>query len=125
MILEKKPFENIVKKGENGGNQHFFSFSHNVFYHFHNNFQFLAYIYFVVCICFEFGPVQNFAVWERVKSIEFSMELSGYHSVFVAFVKDNATMSSVQYFRKKLYIVVCAKAKEVNCINPFPRNDTF
>ena len=44
-----------------------FSFSHNVFYHFQNKFQFLDSIYFVVCICFEFGPVQNFVVWERVK----------------------------------------------------------
>ena len=42
-----------------------FSFSHNVFYHFQNKLQFLGYIYFVVCICFESGPVQNFVVWER------------------------------------------------------------
>ena len=26
MILRKEPFENIVKKGENGGNQHFLLF---------------------------------------------------------------------------------------------------
>ena len=38
MSQKKKPFENIDKKGENAGNQHFlmlvtniFSFSHNVF----------------------------------------------------------------------------------------------
>ena len=28
----KKPFDNIVGKGENAGNQHFLPFSHNVFY---------------------------------------------------------------------------------------------
>ena len=27
MTLEKQPFENILGKGENAGNQHFFSFS--------------------------------------------------------------------------------------------------
>ena len=29
--LYKRPFENIVKKEENVGNQHFFLFPHNVF----------------------------------------------------------------------------------------------
>ena len=41
----------------------FSPFPHNVFYHFQNRFQFLGYNYFVVCKCFEFGPVQNVVVW--------------------------------------------------------------
>ena len=32
-----------------------FSFSHNVFYPFQNNFQFLSQFYFAVCNCFQFG----------------------------------------------------------------------
>ena len=61
--LYKKSFKNIVGKGENAGNQHFFSFSHNVFYPFQNKFQVFSHIYFVVCRCFQFGLVYNFAVW--------------------------------------------------------------
>ena len=34
-----------------------FSFSHNVFYPSLNKFQFFSYIYFVVCKCFQFGPI--------------------------------------------------------------------
>ena len=62
MSLQKMAFENIVGKGENALTS-IFSFSHNVFYHFQNKFQFLGHIYFVVCKCFEFGPVLNFVVW--------------------------------------------------------------
>ena len=40
---KNKAVENIVRKGENAGNQHFF---HNFFY--------LSHGYFVVCKCFEF-----------------------------------------------------------------------
>ena len=40
-----------------------FFFSHNVFYQSQKEFLFLSYIYFVVCKCFQFGPVQNFVVW--------------------------------------------------------------
>ena len=32
--LRKTPFENIVRKGENPGNQHFLLFPHNVLYPF-------------------------------------------------------------------------------------------
>ena len=42
MTLSKKPFENIVGKGENTG------------YQSQKEFLFLSYIYFVVCKCFEF-----------------------------------------------------------------------
>ena len=45
---KKKPFENIVGKAENAGNQHF-SFSHNVLYQPQNEYLFLSCIYFVVC----------------------------------------------------------------------------
>ena len=54
--LKKKPFENIVGKGENAGNQHY-SFSHIVFYSSHSKFQSLIYIQIVVCKCFQFGQV--------------------------------------------------------------------
>ena len=47
-----------------------FSISHNVFHPFQNKYQFLWYICCVICKYFEFGQVQNFAVWERVKSLE-------------------------------------------------------
>ena len=40
-----------------------FSFSHNVFYPSQNKLQLFNYIYFVVCKCFQFGPVQFFVVW--------------------------------------------------------------
>ena len=39
-----------------------FSFSKNVFYPFQNKFQCLSHIKLVVCKCFEFGLVYNFAV---------------------------------------------------------------
>ena len=54
-----------------------FSFSHNVFYPPINSFRFFTYIYFIVCKCFEFGRVQNFVVWYRVKRlISFSCIIS-------------------------------------------------
>ena len=52
MTLRKKAFENIVGKGENVGNQ--------------LKFQFLGYIYCVVCKYFQFGRVLKFVVWYRV-----------------------------------------------------------
>ena len=57
--VRKKPFENIVGKGENAG----FSFSHNVFYPLQNKFKFFSHIYFVICKCFQFGLSLNFVVW--------------------------------------------------------------
>ena len=35
---------------------------------------------------------------------------------FVAFVEDNATMSSIQYLENKSYVEFCAKPKKVNPI---------
>ena len=54
--LYKKPFENIVGKEENAGNQHFLLFPQR-FLPFKNKFQLFSHIYFVVCKCFQFGPV--------------------------------------------------------------------
>ena len=52
--LKKKAFENVVGKGETADNQHFLIFPQF----------FLPYVretirnrYFVICKCFEFGPV--------------------------------------------------------------------
>ena len=42
--LEKKPFENIVGKGENACNKHFLLFFHNVFYPISNTNYYLNYI---------------------------------------------------------------------------------
>ena len=52
---EKKPFKNIVGKGENACCQYFLLFSH--LNSFHVKFQFSSLIYFVVCQCLKFGPV--------------------------------------------------------------------
>ena len=52
--LGKTPFENIVGKGENAGNQHFLLFP-RCFLPFPNRNS--IHIYFVVCKCFQFGPV--------------------------------------------------------------------
>ena len=68
--LRKKPFESIMGKGEYTGHQHFllfprcflFSFSHYVFCPIRNiNHDFIN-IQFVICKCFEFGPVQKIVV---------------------------------------------------------------
>ena len=56
MTLKKKALENIVGKGKMVVNC-IFSFAHNVFYLSQDKFKFLSHIYFVVCICFQFGPV--------------------------------------------------------------------
>ena len=52
--LKKKAFENIVGKGENAGDQHFLLFP-QCFLPVPK--QILSLIYFVVCKCFQFGPV--------------------------------------------------------------------
>ena len=59
--LKKKPFENIVGKGENSSNQHFLNFP-QCFLPIQNEYLLLIYIYFVLCKCFEFGTVLEF-VW--------------------------------------------------------------
>ena len=47
---------NIVRKGENAGNQQFL-ISQIFFYTSKREFLFLSYIYLVVCKCFQYGPV--------------------------------------------------------------------
>ena len=54
--LKQKPFENIWKNVKMLVTS-ILSFSHNVFYPSQNKALFLIYIYFVICNCFEFGPV--------------------------------------------------------------------
>ena len=54
--LRKKPFENIVGKGENAGNQHFLLFP-QCFLTFPEQFSVFGHIHFVVCKCLEFGLV--------------------------------------------------------------------
>ena len=54
--LGKKPFEYIIGKEENAGNQHFLLFP-PCFYLSKYNFQFFSHIYFVNCKFFHFGPV--------------------------------------------------------------------
>ena len=64
----KKPFENIVGKGEIACTSNF-SFSHNVFYSIKDINYHFCYIQFVVCKCFQFGLVQNFVMWEWVNGM--------------------------------------------------------
>ena len=54
--------EKIVGKGENAGYQHFLLFL-QCFLPSHKQISIMSYIYFLVCICFQFGPVQNFVLW--------------------------------------------------------------
>ena len=59
MTQPVKPFENIVGKGENAGNQHFLLFP-LVFYPLQNKFQIFCNISLVVCTWFQFGPIEKF-----------------------------------------------------------------
>ena len=62
MTLKKKTFENVVGKGENAGYQAFSFFPTMFSNHPEKNFMFFSYIYFVICECFQFWPVQKFAI---------------------------------------------------------------
>ena len=57
--LRRMPLVKIVGKGENAGNQHFLFFPHNVFYPVKNRNHYFSNISFVICKCFEFGPVEK------------------------------------------------------------------
>ena len=61
-IFTKKPFENIAKKGENAGNQHFLLFEQR-FLLFRRQ-KYFSGIYFIICL--QLGQVQNCIVCERV-----------------------------------------------------------
>ena len=65
---KKKPFENIVGKGENAGFQHLLLFP-QCFLPIPKNFLFLSNIY-VVCKCFQSGPVSEFVVWYTVNPFQ-------------------------------------------------------
>ena len=56
---EKEAFRKHYGKGENAGNQHFLLFPQCFLpiYPSQKQFLFLSYVYFVVCKCFQFGPV--------------------------------------------------------------------
>ena len=54
-------------KGENAGNQHFLPFPQCFRLNEEEKDTVLA-TYAFVCKCFQYGPVQNFVIWERVKS---------------------------------------------------------
>ena len=76
--MKKKPIENIVGKGENAGGQYFL-LSHNVFYPSEINFHIFSHICFVVCQCFQFGPIEKFVMWKQqilfsFKQIEFAVD---------------------------------------------------
>ena len=68
MTLRMEALENIVRKGENAGNQHFLLFPHSVFYSIKGRNHHYSNSSFVVCKCFQFAPVQRFVVWKRVKT---------------------------------------------------------
>ena len=61
MILKNKPFENIMGKGENAGNQHFLLFPSQ------NNFQFFSHIY-----C---RRLQMLSIWTGLKYCRFVKSL--------------------------------------------------
>ena len=67
--LEKEAFWKHCGKRRKfySGNQHFLLFSHHVFYSSQNKFKFFSHIYFIICKCFQFSPVQKFVTWWRVK----------------------------------------------------------
>ena len=55
-------FENFVKKGENAGTQQFLFFSQCFLPPKTQNAKCVSHVYFVVCKCFQFGPVQHLVV---------------------------------------------------------------
>ena len=61
-VLYKKPFENIMGKGENAGNQHFLLFP-QYFLPYQKQNHYFRNILFVICKCFEFCQVQNIFVY--------------------------------------------------------------
>ena len=110
MTLKRKPFENIVTS--------IFSFSHNVFYSSQNKFQFFCDIYFVICKCFQFGPVWKFVTCLRVNRFLHSENLVGER-------RENAGyqhgFSKGSPFLKMFSTCMTL----VFHFNPSPHNDTF
>ena len=67
MTLRKRPFENIVGKGDNVGNQDFRIFP-KCFLSYQRQNHHLSDIYVVVCDTF--AHMQNFVVWERINDLQ-------------------------------------------------------
>ena len=67
-------------KGENAG---IFSFFRNVFYPIIDRNDLFSKNRIVVCKCFQFGLVQKFVVWERVKVISAFLVISSFLSMEV------------------------------------------
>ena len=111
----KQAFENVMGKGENASNRHFLHCL-QCFLPFQNKCQSFGYIYFVICKFFEFGQVQNVAIWERVNNLckFFFYELASHTiscHVWVLFFKSfaspcklDANKASCSFF---IYARVC------------------
>ena len=65
MTLEKVAFWKHCRKRRKCWSPAFSPFS-TMFLLFPHFFQFLSYIFSVVCKCFQFGQVQNFVIWQRI-----------------------------------------------------------
>ena len=61
-------FENIMGKGANALERYFLLF-HNVFYPSYKEMKFFSHIYFVVCKCPQFYPVQNVVIWKTINAV--------------------------------------------------------
>ena len=92
MTLRKGPFENIEGK-EKMLVTSIFSYSHNVFYPSKNIFQLSNHIYFIICKCFQLGPVLIFVVWGRVKPLPNDKIL--YAAKFKAFAGDKLNIGNM------------------------------
>ena len=63
--LKKKSFENIVRKGENAGGQHFLLFPQSFLSHLRQKSSFKLHL-FCRLQFFVFDDIRNFVVWQRV-----------------------------------------------------------
>ena len=84
--MGEKPFENIVGKGENAGNQHLLLFP-QYFLPFVKPFQFFNHIYFFVCKFFQF----------LLFGKELSPPLTEYASLILVFPKQALVFTCLQY----------------------------
>ena len=101
MLKKKNPFKRLWKR-EKILVTSIFSFSHNVFYPSQNKFQLFSRIYFVVCNNFNLTIL---GICHLVKSKSFKCR-TNHKDIFVAFVEDNATTSSILYVENHaLYFV--------------------
>ena len=114
----------------------FFSFSHNVFYPSRCCFQFLSHIYFVVCKCFQFGPVENVSPFPQCS---FPMLFSVFESLFCCRLQMLSIWTSRKFFSffhnvfnpsrccfqflSHIYFVVCKcfQFGPVENVSPFPQ----